>query len=304
VLALIRRWWVWLLALVVIAFGARFATRFPWQDTWDTILEANWAMLGLAGTANLLSIAAKGAAWHLLLLGMAPVRFRSTQAATFAGAAVNTVSVAVSGEAARTHVVASYDRVPAMVAARAILASRIVEAAALGILLLGLAFVRSLWSGRYLGVAGAALATGTILFLWRSRLVGSPGRTPESGAGIPLSSLVLPVLIAGVAWLLQWAGYHWAIAATGVPLEPEHSAAALVLSNIGGLLRLTPGNVGVLQGAVVLALRPLHVPSSRAVAAGLALQAVQVFPVLAVGLLLLGRHGLRELLRGSATEPV
>jgi hypothetical protein len=38
------------------------------------------------------------------------------------------------------------------------------------------------------------------------------------------------------------------------------------------------------------------------VAAGLALQAVQVFPVLAVGLLLLGRHGLRELLRGGATE--
>jgi len=292
-LAIIRRWWVWILALVVIGFGARFASRFPWLDTWDTILGANWAMLGLAGTANLLSIAAKGGSWHLLLQGMAPVRVRSTQWATFAGAAVNSVSIAVSGEAARTHLVASSDGVPAMAAARSILASRLVEAAASGILLMALGLSRFVSSGWYLSVAGAALAAGTILVLWRTRLVR-----------VSLSGLALPILVSGVAWLLQWTGYHWAIAATGVPLQPEHSAAAVVLSNIGGLLRLTPGNVGVLQGAVVLALRPLHVPSSQAVAAGLALQAVQVFPVLAVGLLLLGRHGLRELLRGRATEPV
>jgi uncharacterized membrane protein YbhN (UPF0104 family) len=304
VLAIIRRWWVWILAVVVVVFGARFASRFPWEDTWDTILEANWGMLGLAGAANLLSVAAKGAAWQLLLLGMAPVRFRSAQAATFAGAAVNTVSIAVSGEAARMHLVATSDSVPAVAAARSILASRIVEAAALGILLMALALGWSLWPGWYLGAAGAAIAIGAILILWRSRLVGSERRTPAASAGLPLSSMVLPILVAGIAWLLQWAGYHWAIAATGVPLHPEHSVMAVILSNIGGLLRLTPGNVGVLQGAVVLALRPLHVPGSQAVAAGLALQAVQVLPILAVGLLLLGRHGLRELLRASATEPV
>jgi uncharacterized membrane protein YbhN (UPF0104 family) len=290
VLAIIRRWWVWILTVVVIAFGARFASRFPWQDTWETILGANWAMLGLAGTANLLSLAAKGAAWYLLLQGMAPVRFRSTQAATFAGAAVNTVSVAVSGEAARMHLVSSYDGVSAMVAARSILASRLVEATASGILLLAIGLDRSLWPGWHVGTAGAVLAVGSVLVLWR--------------LGMRPSSLALPVLVAGVAWLLQWGAYHWAIAATGIPLESVHSVAAVVLSNIGGLLRLTPGNVGVLQGAVVLALGPLHVPGSQAVAAGLALQAVQVFPLLGVGLLLLGRHGLRELLRAGATESV
>ncbi|HXT36948.1 MAG TPA: lysylphosphatidylglycerol synthase transmembrane domain-containing protein [Chloroflexota bacterium] len=303
-LAIIRRWWVWILAVIVLAFGARFASSFPWQDTWESILEANWGLLGLASAANLLSFAAKGVAWHLLLVTMAPVRFRSTQAATFAGAAVNAVSIAVSGEAARMHLVTTYDGVPAMAAARSILASRFVEAAALGLLLMALGVGGSLWPGWYLGAAGAVLAIGAILILWRSRLVGSANRSPAGPAGLPLSDLVLPILVAGIAWLLQWAGYHWAIAATGVPLNPEHSVTAVVLSNIGGLLRLTPGNVGVLQGAVVLALRPLHVPGSQAVAAGLALQAVQVFPILAVGLLLLGRHGLRELLRGSATEPV
>ncbi|HEY7634696.1 MAG TPA: lysylphosphatidylglycerol synthase transmembrane domain-containing protein [Gemmatimonadales bacterium] len=299
-----RRWWVWILAIVVLAFGARFASSFPWQDTWGTILQANWSLLGLAGIANLLSFAAKGAAWHLLLLGIAPVRLRSTLAATYAGAAVNTVSVAVSGEAARMHLVASYDGVPAMTAARSILASRFVEAAALGILLVTLAVGGFARPGWYLGAAGAALAAGSVLIVWRSRLVGAAGQAPDSRPGLPLTSLMVPILIAGIAWLLQWAGYHWAIAATGVPLNPGHSVTAVVLSNVGGLLRLTPGNVGVLQGAVALALRPLHLPGSQVVAAGLALQAVQVFPVLAVGLLLLGRHGLRELLRAGATEPV
>jgi uncharacterized membrane protein YbhN (UPF0104 family) len=304
VLQIIRRWWVWILAVVVISFAARFASRFPWLDTWDAILGAKWGLLGVAAAANLLSFAAKGIAWQLLLAGMAPVRVRSALASTFAGAAVNTVSVAVSGEAARMHLMATYEGVPAAAVARSILASRLVEAAALGILLIVLALGRSKPLGWYVGVGGAILAIAPILVLWRSRLVRAGRETPTSSPGMPLTSLVLPVLVAGVAWLLQWAGYHWAIAATGVPLNPEHSVMAVVLSNIGGLLRLTPGNVGVLQGAVILALRPLHVPGSQAIAAGLALQAVQVFPVLAVGLVLLGRHGLRELLRRSATEPV
>jgi hypothetical protein len=188
------------------------------------------------------------------------------------------------------HLVSSYDGVPAMVAARSILASRLVEATASGILLWAIGLDHSLWPGWHVGEAGAVMAVGTVLVLWRT--------------GLRPSRLALPVLVAGVAWLLQWGGYHWAIAATGIRLEPVNSVTAVILSNIGGLLRLTPGNVGVLQGAVVLSLRPLHVPGSQAMAAGLALQAVQVFPLLAVGLLLLGRHGLRELLRGSVTESV
>ena len=80
--------------------------------------------------------------------------------------------------------------------------------------------------------------------------------------------------------------------------------AGTLLANVGGTLRLTPGNVGVIQGAVVLGLAPAHVPAAQAVAAGLALQAVQVLPVLAVGIALLGRHGVREVFCRRATETV
>jgi hypothetical protein len=100
---------------------------------------------------------------------------------------------------------------------------------------LDLATVRFRYDGVPLVAARSILASGTILVLWRS--------------GLPPSGLVLPTLVAGVAWLLQWAGYHYAIAATSIPLEPEHSVVAAILSNVGGLLRLTPGNVVLVRGS-------------------------------------------------------
>jgi hypothetical protein len=52
----------------------------------------------------------------------------------------------------------------------------------------------------------------------------------------------------------------------------------------------------------VMGLAPAGVPAARAVAAGLALQAVQVIPVMVIGMAILGRHGIRWPLRRSAEE--
>ncbi len=111
-----------------------------------------------------------------------------------------------------------------------------------------------------------------------------------------VARLAAPLAFAVLSWTLQWATYHWSIAATHAAVTPYASALALLLSNLGGIFRLTPGNVGIVQGAVVLGLRPAGVPVAQAVAAGLALQAVQVLPVLLIGIVILGRHGLRRAL--------
>jgi uncharacterized membrane protein YbhN (UPF0104 family) len=75
-----------------------------------------------------------------------------------------------------------------------------------------------------------------------------------------------------------------------------------LVSNLGAIPRLTPGNIGVVQGAMVLALAPAGVSVAKAVAAGLALQAVQAVPVMLVGVLILGRHSLRKPLARSTEE--
>lgn len=295
-----RRWWVWALALVVVVAGVRYAARFPWYDTWTTLTGADWALLAAASAINLLSIALKGWAWQLLLQVLAPTRFRSAQAATFAGTAVNAVGVAMSGEAARVALIGAWDGVPPGVATRSIVASRVVEAAALGIFLLVVlgGMVTEHW-WRLLG-AGIVLVGGALALL---RFV--PWLRPaEAGESWTVARLTAPVLLDLASWGLQWATYHWCIVATGVAVAPTASVLALVLSNVGGALRLTPGNVGVIQGAVVLALSPAGVPAARGVAAGLALQACQVLPVIALGLALLGRHGFREMMRRRSTETV
>ncbi|HET7471416.1 MAG TPA: lysylphosphatidylglycerol synthase transmembrane domain-containing protein [Gemmatimonadales bacterium] len=292
-----RRWWQWALGAVLLAVALRYATRFPWAHTWAALATADWVLLAVACAANLLSLAAKAACWQLLLRAHRPVRVRTTQAATFAGAAVGSFSVAVSGEAMRLHLLASRDGVAPADGVRSIVASRLVEAAALGIGLGVFAAVPSGISPWRVAAAGIGLTAAALALLGRLpwiRLRQPDGSAPQ---GWTPSGLVAPLGFAMAGWALQWATYHWSIAAMHIAVTPSASMLALLLANVGGALRLTPGNVGVVQGAVLVALRPSGVRASTAIAAGLALQAVQVLPVAAIGTVILGRRGLRMVRR-------
>lgn len=297
-----RRHWAWIVGLILIVATLHYAARFPWLDTWAALAGADWSLLAAAGAINLLSLAAKGWAWQLLVQPFGALTFRTAQSATFAGAAINAIGVAMSGEAGRIHLASSRDGIPVGLATRSVVASRVVEAAALGIFLLGVvAAVSSEHGWRLLG--GGILLIGGALALLRWMPWLRPGRGDGAAPGWTTMQLAGPLAINVASWGLQWATYHCAIVATGARIPPALSVLALVLSNVGGILRLTPGNVGVVQGAVVLGLRPAGIEASRAIAAGVALQAVQVLPVLLVGVGLLGRHGIRELARRRAVEP-
>jgi hypothetical protein len=50
-----------------------------------------------------------------------------------------------------------------------------------------------------------------------------------------------------------------------------------------------------MQGSLVLGMRAFQMPAGNALAAGLALQAVQVIPVLVIGVAIVGRQGFRQL---------
>jgi uncharacterized membrane protein YbhN (UPF0104 family) len=298
----VRPLWRWALGAVLLAAALGNAARFPWADTWAALASADWGLLAAAAGANLLSLACKACGWHLLLRPIASVRARTTQVATFAGAAVGSFSVALSGEAVRLHLLAERDSVEPPVAARTIAASRLVEAVALGIFVGAFAVSESRGPGWWLAAGAAVLtATGWALLRWlpwlRWRLSdGSRDR------GFTLGRALAPVSFGVAAWTLQWATYHWSIAATHIAVSRSGSMRALLLSNLGGLLRLTPGNVGIVQGAVVMGLAPARVPAAHAVAAGLALQAVEVLPVMVVGMAILGRRGIRLRVGGSPKE--
>jgi len=108
--------------------------------------------------------------------------------------------------------------------------------------------------------------------------------------------LVAPILLAVANWITQWVCYDLVLRAAGIHLPVVASLTALLAVNIGGLGRLTPGNIGVTQAALVAALLPFGVGAKRALAAGLALQAIQVLPVLGLAAGVLGFGGVRGLL--------
>lgn len=296
-----------LLALIAATIALR---RFPWQATLDTLLRANAPLLAAALVVNLISLLAKGWAWHLLLKPVARARWRVAQEANLVGSAVTSISVSVVGEAARVHYVTSHDGVPAGTAAASILAVRAVEALGLAIFVLALPLLGPLpplLLGIHRGATVALVLAGAALLALSRARRGLPRFLPRPLRRVPAALAEMgsfrrmgaPALLGVVNWLAQWGTYHLVLLAIGVPVPAVGSLVALIVVNLGGLLRITPANLGVAQAAMAVALLPFGVPAERAVAAGLALQGLQVIPVLALAAGLVGWKGLRREVMGS-----
>ena len=304
-----RRWLVAAVAIVAIGFAVHFGVNFPWRSTLDALKTSNWLLLSAAALAHLVSLAVKGAEWYVFLRRLAPVRFVTAQFATFVGAALACITVSVSGDVARAKMVATRDDISMGSAVGSLVLARFVEIMSLLVflavaLIVAPPFRSASLIGLGLGLVSGAVFLGYRRLPWdriRSRTLG-PWRGPlvEMVASTDRFGMVAAVLLACFNWLLQWAAFHWTIAATHTSVHISVSLSALVAANAAGLLRLTPGNVGVLQGSLILVMEQFGIPLASALAAGLALQAVQVLPVLAAGIGLTGLKGLRQFLRKGA----
>src|SRR5205814_7683353 len=110
--------------------------RFPWADMWGTLEHADPSLLTWAAIISLLALAAKGWAWHLLLRPVARHRWWIAQEANLVGSAVNYISVAVIGEAARVRLLANRDAVPIPAAVASVVWTRATEGIGLALLIL------------------------------------------------------------------------------------------------------------------------------------------------------------------------
>src|SRR5947209_2208633 len=89
------------ITVAILAMLVVFATKVNWHSTWAAIRASSISILLLAALVNLLSLVLKGVRWWIFLR---PIGVRSlwlSLRATFAGAGLNNVLVANSGEAAR-----------------------------------------------------------------------------------------------------------------------------------------------------------------------------------------------------------
>jgi uncharacterized membrane protein YbhN (UPF0104 family) len=307
-----RPWRRWLLTAVSIAIVAALAFRFPWHRTLDAILSEDPRLLAAAFAVNLLSLVAKGWAWQLLLRPGA--RWRTAQEATLAGAAVTNVSVSVTGEAARIAYMVSRDGLPLTRTISAVALSRTLEGIALFVFLVAAPLLIDMPTILHRVHVFAVVALGvTLLLAAIGRRLPLPKRLRAAARELAQTLhehagpawLAWPSVLAMVNWATQWATFWLALAAFHVPHPAGASFTALVLTNLSGVPRISPGNVGVFQGALVVALIPFGVSASRAVAAGLAIQALQILPVQAAAMILFGWRGLVSTpkMKAAKTQP-
>jgi len=283
-----RTWLWWILGLVGVVLAFRTLFQFPWKGTLAALAGANRPLLLLAVAMNLLSPLCKGFGWYALIRRLAPCRWWVVQEANLIGAAVNSLSVGPAGEAARIALLVERDPVPTRVALLSVAASRVTEGLALACFLILAPFLLDLPSPMRTLQVGSAVALAIVVVLsrtraWRramDRLPAGRQLLAELDAIGSGTRLLVPVALGVGSWAAEWVVYHLVLRATLGPISCSASFAALIAVNLGGLLRLTPGNTGVLQAAMVAGLLPFGVPIGHAVAAGLALQGVQTLPIL------------------------
>ena len=307
-----RTRWIWRSLIVLgVLLGARTLWHFPWHETGAALRDASLALLVAAALINFFSPAFKGAGWYFLLRGVARCRWWVAQEANLIGTAVNSVSIGGTGEAARIAVVTDRDGVPARAALLSVATTRIAEGVALACFIVFAPLKLDLPAQlRMVQIVAAILLVAVLaagaLPIWPRVLRFLPRGVRTIAAELNAIGggrrLVLPVMCRLGSWVVEWMVYWAVLRATLGDVPWSVSFAALIVTNLGGVLRITPGNVGVLQATMVAALLPFGIPAERAVAAGLALQAVQVLPILALTGVVVQRAGLAWALSPRKTE--
>ena len=143
----------------------------------------------------------------------------------------------------------------------------------------------SVWWERVMQQAGAlGHSIGGAQALWRM-----PRR-----AGIALTASFL-------SWVAQILGIWLTLHAFGIEGHGiGRSALVFLVSNVIGLVPITPGSVGSFQGAVAAALAQVGVSFATGITFGICLQAIEVTLAVGLGLVFMSREGLSlgELRRG------
>lgn len=311
-----KGWWLRLLFnLVALGFVVWAAFKFPWNDTREALHGTDAWLLVLAALIHLISFIAKGWAWKLLLDPVAPCRWWVCQEANMVGTAINNASVLLVGEGTRAKIVRDRDGIPIGLGLSSILWARVLVGVSYAFFL---AIAPSFLSlPRYYRpaqiVAASSLGalvlislarhqrwhrSGTIRHWWhriretvarwrwlqwlRAKIPESVKRSLQVLIDIPLVTPALPwiLLLSAINWGLEWVDIDITFRAIHQPISIAASFAVMTFTNAAWLVRITPGHIGIVQGATVLALLPFGIPPAIAIAAGLVLQAVQAFPPL------------------------
>jgi len=296
------------ITVIILVMLVVFATKVNWHSTWAAIQDSSISILLVAALVNLLSLALKGVRWWVFLRPIGVTSLWLALRATFAGAGLNNVLVANSGEAARVIFVARASHVTSARVLATLALERLFEligyvvmlALAVSLLPLPAALERT----RPFAWLALVVIVGLLVYLlrrpkdaevaavstelgWRSRTRQYMSRFVQALGGISTGPRFAAAIALSVAiWALQVATYALTAQAAHFPLPLVGTVAAILAVNIGFAIRATPGNVGVFQMLYAATTTAFGYDENTAIAVAFLIQTQQILPVTILGVAL------------------
>jgi len=298
-----------LLGLVVLAVWLRGP---DWNSVYHAFDFVEWRWIALGVVINLLSVAARAIAWHLVVNQALPEphpRHRTVFSAFCVGLLANAVLPARAGEIARVAVLRR--RLPHGPGTTATLVGTVFAHRLFDLfpvlLLIGYTLETAkipdwaLTSIEFFVAIGLTLLLVALITARRQQrsmldemgpvrrllVMGQRGlavmKRPAAAAGA--------TLFQTVGWTLQLLAVYVVMRGFDFGTLPA-AALVLLLMNVATVFPFWPGNVGLLQAAIAFPLRQYSVPVGTGVAFGFVLQAVEMSVGVSLGLVFLAREGL------------
>jgi uncharacterized protein (TIRG00374 family) len=220
--------------------------------------------------------------------------------ATVAGAGLNNILVANSGDAARAVFVTRASGASSAAVLAALALERLFDLIGYIVLMAGAAYLLPMphevarWRLAAVGVLlGIVVLLGVLLrrspaiagvTVYPAGIVGRVRTYLDRFMGsvrhiLTLERISLAMLLSLVNWAAQIATYHLVAVAAHFPISIVGSVTTLITANVGFLVRATPGNVGVFQVVYGVTAEALGLNKDSAVAVALLLQVIQNVPV-------------------------
>ena len=273
-------------------------------------IDWRWGALGVC--CDLLSYAAQGLRWRVLLLPLGRVRLRDSVRAVFGGLFANEVLPLRSGEVLRAYVVARAAGISFTEVLTSVGVERLIDGVVLA-LAIAIVSIYVPLGGRLERAAGwlgvtivglVLLAAAVLFFLGRraaqpgleSKPDRRPGRVQRVIEGLRqmgtspsfyvacAASVLTPLLQALALWLM--------LQSYGLELPVLAAAAVLFLINLGVALPNAPGNVGSYQFFCVLGLTLFGVDKTSAAGFSIFVFVAFTIPLLLAGFIAVTQSGL------------
>lgn len=290
--------------IIAIAIGLYFfVQKIDWHQLGHELANAKTWPLVIAAMLNFVLLAGKAVTWRIMFTPRHSVSTLRLTRYTIVAFAASVLAPARAGELLRVYLLKKRDNVPTADVAAVAISEKLLDGVTMLIIVSPLPWLLPdlpHW------VTDSILICSAIAIICFVSFVILQGRVKEpkswfarfiSGMHVLRDPrrLVAAMGVLSIVWLADWVMIWLVGYAVGLHLSVPEGLLILFTLNLAITAPSTPAGVGALEIGVVLATRLLDIPDEKAAALALLYHALQIFPLLAVGLslewrLVLGRQ--------------